>query len=74
MFSASTYVFADSMDGSISLNRSAGILDYEVTRMYVLNVSAQDMGYPSNTAFVLVTILVTVSNSMRYLTIGIIMI
>ena len=57
------------MSGVITLNTvntingtSAGFLDYEVTQMYALNVSAQDMGEPNNTAIVQVFILITVSS------------
>lgn len=53
---------SDSTSGSITRNISV-ILDFERTQMYVLNISAEDLGTPSNLAFAEVVIDITVSGN-----------
>ncbi len=58
------FSFLDPSSGSITHNESV-VLDFEETRLYVLNISAMDAGSPSNIAYVRVNISITVSLILR---------
>lgn len=57
---ANIHTYVDAMAGSITRNGTV-VLDFERTPIYLLNVSAEDSGVPSQVTVIPVVIEITVS-------------